>query len=107
LWEAVSADPRRSPDSSPLKNRRRTGRRHARPIRPGVSGCSEGLPHMARALVGYIGSNNDRILAMEVARLRRRVAELEAELVELRETSHVELDLELHRIAEAAEPALT
>ena len=62
---------------------------------------------MARALVGYIGSNNDRVLAMEVARLRRRVAELEAELAELRETSHVELDLELHRIAEAAEPALT
>ena len=62
---------------------------------------------MARALVGYVGTNNERILAIEVSRLRRRVAELEAELAELRETAHVELDLELHRIAEAAEPALT
>ena len=63
---------------------------------------------MARALVGYVGTNNnDRILALEVARLRRRVAELEAELAGLRETQRVELDLELHRIAEAAEPALT
>jgi hypothetical protein len=62
---------------------------------------------MARALVGYVGSNNDRILALEIARLRRRVAELESELEELRATRHVELDLELHRMAEAAEPALT
>jgi hypothetical protein len=62
---------------------------------------------MARALVGYVGTSNDRILAMEVARLRRRVAELESELEELRTTRHVELDLELHRMAEAAEPALT
>ena len=61
---------------------------------------------MARALVGYVGTNNERILAIEVARLRRRVAELEAELAEVRETTHVELDLELHRIAESAEPAL-
>jgi hypothetical protein len=62
---------------------------------------------MARALVGYIGTNNDRILALEVARLRRRVAELESELAELREASRAEFDLELHRIAEGAEPALT
>ena len=62
---------------------------------------------MARALVGYVGISNDRILALEVARLRRRVAELEGELAALRETQRVELDLELHRIAEAAEPALT
>jgi len=66
---------------------------------------------MARALVGYVGTNNERILAIEVSRLRHRVAELEAELAELRETAHVELDAELqrelHRIAEAAEPALT
>ena len=62
---------------------------------------------MARALVGYVGTNNEQVLAFEVSRLRRRVAELETELAELRETAHVELDLELHRIAESAEPALT
>jgi len=62
---------------------------------------------MARALVGYVGTNNERVLAIEVSRLRRRVAELEAELADLREATHVELDRELHRIAEAAEPALT
>jgi hypothetical protein len=67
---------------------------------------------MARALLGYVGnnSNNEQVLAMHVARLRRRVAELEAELSELRESRHAELDIELHElhaIAEAAEPALT
>jgi hypothetical protein len=62
---------------------------------------------MARALVGYVGTNNDRILAFEVARLRRRVAELEGELAELRQTDRAEFDLELHRIAEGVEPALT
>ena len=62
---------------------------------------------MARALLGYVGSNNEQVLALEVARLRRRVAELEAESVQLRESTHGEMDLELHRIAEAAEPALT
>ena len=62
---------------------------------------------MARALVGYVGTNNEQVLAMQVTKLRRRVAELEAELAELRAGQHTELDLELHRIAEAAEPALT
>ena len=62
---------------------------------------------MARALVGYVGTNNEQVLALEVARLRRRVAELEDELASLRSDAHVELDLELHRIAEVAEPALT
>jgi hypothetical protein len=62
---------------------------------------------MARALVGYVGTNNEQVLALEVARLRRRVSELETELASLRDDSHVELDLELHRMAEAAEPALT
>jgi hypothetical protein len=62
---------------------------------------------MARALVGYVGTNNDRILALEITRLRRRVAELESELGELRETSRAEFDLELHRIADAPQPALT
>jgi hypothetical protein len=61
---------------------------------------------MARALVGYIGTNNDQLMALEIARLRRRVAELEAEVAELRETSHADLEVELHRIAAAGEPAL-
>jgi hypothetical protein len=62
---------------------------------------------MARALVGYVGTNNEHVLASEVARLRRRVTELEDELAEVRAGHPVELDLELHRIAEAAEPVLT
>jgi hypothetical protein len=62
---------------------------------------------MARALVGYVGTNNEQVLALEVARLRRRVAELESQLAESREEHRVELDMELHRFAEAAEPALT
>ncbi|MCW2497725.1 hypothetical protein [Jatrophihabitans sp.] len=62
---------------------------------------------MARALVGYIGTNNDRVLALEIARLRRRVAELEAEIVELRDASRTEFDLELQRIAAEAGPVLT
>jgi hypothetical protein len=63
--------------------------------------------HMARALVGYVGTNNEQVLALEVARLRRRVAELETELAEARDRQHTELDLDLHRLAEASEPALT
>jgi hypothetical protein len=63
--------------------------------------------HMARALIGYVGISNDRILASEVARLRRRVTELEAELADQRASHRAELDLELHRIAEAAESVLT
>ncbi|MGH8860372.1 MAG: hypothetical protein ACRDVG_03905 [Jatrophihabitantaceae bacterium] len=63
---------------------------------------------MARALVGYVGSNNnEQVLAFEVVRLRRRVAELESELTEVREGQHAELDLDLHRLAESAEPVLT
>lgn len=58
---------------------------------------------MARALVGYVGTNNEQVLALEVARLRRRVAELETELAEERERAHAELDLDLHRLAEAHE----
>ncbi|MGN6605779.1 MAG: hypothetical protein ACTHMS_02040 [Jatrophihabitans sp.] len=61
---------------------------------------------MARALMGHVGSVTEHQLAFEVARLRRRIAELEAELTAARATEHVELDVELHRIAEAAEPAL-
>jgi 50S ribosomal subunit-associated GTPase HflX len=60
---------------------------------------------MARALMGYVGSPGEQALAYEVARLRRRVSELEAEVTRLRESS-AELDLELHRFAETTEPAL-
>jgi hypothetical protein len=62
---------------------------------------------MARALLGHIGSATEQNLSFEVVRLRRRVAELQAEIAELRSANHVELDLELHRLAEDAEPALT
>ena len=58
---------------------------------------------MARALVGYVGNNNEHVLALEVARLRRRVAELETELATERERQHTELDIDLHRLAEAHE----
>ena len=61
---------------------------------------------MARALLGYVG-NDDRALFLEVTRLRKRVAELESELAALRESSHTELDLELHHIAEVSAPVLT
>jgi hypothetical protein len=61
---------------------------------------------MARALLGHVGPVGDQILALEIARLRRRVAELEAELADLRSRTSASLDMELHRIAEAHEPAL-
>jgi cell division protein FtsB len=61
---------------------------------------------MARALMGYIGSPGEQILAFELARLRTRVRELEAEVAKLQEEPTTTLDLELHTIAEAAEPAL-
>ncbi len=64
---------------------------------------------MARALLGHIGSQNEQILALEIGRLRRRVRELEAEVAGLRARDTegtAELDLELHRMAEVAEPAL-
>ena len=58
---------------------------------------------MARALVGYVGNNNEHVLALEIARLRKRVTELETELAAERERSHTELDIDLHRLAEAHE----
>jgi hypothetical protein len=64
---------------------------------------------MARALMGHVGLPNEQALVFEVARLRRRVAELEAELEESRRQAAGGFDLdsiELHRIAEDAEPAL-
>lgn len=65
---------------------------------------------MARALLGYVGNSADPLLVMEVARLRKRVAELESELAALREHPHDEFDRELHelhQIAEVTAPALT
>ncbi len=56
---------------------------------------------MARALLGYVGNSNEQTLALEVARLRRRIADLETEIAELRDDNHATLDLELHQIAEA------
>jgi hypothetical protein len=61
---------------------------------------------MARALLGHVGMPNEHALAYEVARLRRRIAELETELEHLREHGTAALDMELHQIAEVAEPAL-
>ena len=61
---------------------------------------------MARALLGYVGNNNQQTLTFEIARLRRRVAELEAEVAELRHPNDAEFDRELHRISESSAPAL-
>ncbi len=66
---------------------------------------------MARALLGYVGSASEHALTIEVARLRRRVQELQTEVEQLRAASDSAaldptLDLELHRIAESAQPAL-
>jgi hypothetical protein len=65
---------------------------------------------MARALMGYVGSASEHALALEVARLRRRVNQLEAELAELRSADEpapdASLDLELHRLAADSTPAL-
>jgi hypothetical protein len=60
---------------------------------------------MARALMGHIGLPGEQVLAIEVARLRHRITELETEVARLREGS-AQLDLELHRFTETAEPAL-
>ena len=63
---------------------------------------------MARALLGYVGPSSEQQLVLEIARLRHRVAELEAEVTELRSQQHHALDIELHRMAAdaAAAPAL-
>ncbi len=54
---------------------------------------------MARALLGYVGSSSEQVLSFEVTRLRRRVAELEAELAEVHAEQRVAIDLELHQLA--------
>jgi hypothetical protein len=73
---------------------------------------------MARALMGYVGNGIDQHLQVEVARLRRRVRELETELAALRTSeasldnisdlhqADPSLDLELHQLAERSAPAL-
>jgi hypothetical protein len=61
---------------------------------------------MARALLGYVGNIDRQALELETIRLRRRVAELEAEVAELRASNHADIEIELHRIAESSAPAL-
>lgn len=61
---------------------------------------------MARALLGHVTTSNEHALAYEVARLRRRVAELQNEIEQLRQPSTEAMDLELHAMAEQSEPAL-
>ncbi len=60
---------------------------------------------MDRALLGYATNPNQQILVTEVARLRARVRELEAELAELRSNA-ADMDLELHRITEQGSAVL-
>ena len=58
---------------------------------------------MARALLGYLPTSADRYLVEEVARLRGRVRDLEAELAELRAARESDQLLhELHRITSDA-----
>jgi hypothetical protein len=63
---------------------------------------------MARALLGHISSGPDQMLSLEITRLRRRVAALEAEVAELRETQPAvaSFEIELHQFTEQAEPVL-
>lgn len=58
---------------------------------------------MARALMGHLPTTADPLLLAEIAKLRRRVADLEAQVAELRShvadvdaASDVELHAELH-----------
>ncbi|HEX2902098.1 MAG TPA: hypothetical protein VHO01_01465 [Jatrophihabitans sp.] len=58
---------------------------------------------MARALLGHLPNVADRHLVEEVARLRTRVRDLEAELAELRAAHEASQLLdELHRITSDA-----
>ena len=58
---------------------------------------------MARALLGHLPTAADRYLVEEVARLKGRVRDLEAELAELRASHQAEQLLdELHRITSDA-----
>jgi hypothetical protein len=63
--------------------------------------------HMARALLGYLPTSSDRYLVEEVARLKGRVRDLEAELAELRASQESDQLLdELHRITSTSASAL-
>jgi hypothetical protein len=58
---------------------------------------------MARALLGHLPTAADRYLVEEVARLKGRVRDLEAELAELKASHQAEQLLdELHRITSDA-----
>ncbi len=70
---------------------------------------------MARALFGHVGTPTEQALSFEISRLRRRVAELETEVADLRAAQaraaraldDPALELELHRLTGADQPALT
>ena len=55
---------------------------------------------MARALLGHLPTAADPLLLAEIAKLRRRVADLEAQVAELRshvtDVDSVQLHAELH-----------
>jgi hypothetical protein len=61
---------------------------------------------MARALLGYVGSGIEQTLSVEIIRLRRRVAELEVEVTELRRSHRESFDHELHELSENSQHAL-
>jgi uncharacterized small protein (DUF1192 family) len=55
----------------------------------------KGLPSMAKAILGHVGGPDPRLLA-EVARLRRRVGELQAEISRLTAENQALLTESLH-----------
>jgi hypothetical protein len=61
---------------------------------------------MAKALLGYVGALPDRRLVDEVAHLRSRVRDLEAELDRLRAERASALEQGLRQLSELPEPVL-